>query len=88
VHTLKPLDREGLTELLRRYPHVIVIEECAPSGSLAMRVKELAWEMQASCKLDTFTLQDEFIHCYGSHDDLLDAHGLSTSRIVSFVGYA
>jgi transketolase len=81
VHTLKPLDREGLADVLRNYPQVVVIEECAPNGSLAMRVRELAWTIGASCRLDTFTLQDAFIHCYGSHDDILDAHGLSTGEV-------
>jgi transketolase len=86
VHTLKPLDREGLAKILKSYPHVVVIEECAPNGSLAMRVKELAWEADADCRLDTFTLQDAFIHCYGSHDDILDAHGLSVAEITTRVG--
>src|SRR5262249_51521061 len=71
VHTLKPLDCESLIEILHAYKQVIVIEECAPNGSLAMRVKELAWNTAAKCRLDTFTLQDAFIHCYGSHDDIL-----------------
>ena len=81
VHTLKPLDREGIAQVLRDYDQVVVIEECAPNGSLSMRVKELAWNEQARCRLDTFTLQDAFIHCYGSHDDLLAEHGLSTAGI-------
>jgi transketolase len=81
VHTLKPLDREGLTRILQNYEHVVVIEECAPNGSLAMRVRELASITGAACRLDTFTLQDAFIHCYGSHDDILDAHGLATVDI-------
>jgi transketolase len=83
VHTLKPLDRTGITEILDHFAHVVVIEECAPNGSLSMRVKELAWEKDANCRLDVFTLQDKFIHCYGSHDDLLAAHGLSTAAICS-----
>jgi transketolase len=83
VHTLKPLDREGIAEILKSFPQVVVIEECAPNGSLAMRVKEIAWNVQAKCKLDTFTLQDAFIHCYGSHDDILDAHGLGITEITS-----
>jgi transketolase len=83
VHTLKPLDREGLSGVLSRYPHVIVIEECAPNGSLAMRVKALAWDLGAGCRLVAFTLQDEFIHCYGSHAELLAAHGLAPEAIVS-----
>ena len=46
-----------------------------------MRVKELAWDTDASCRLDTFTLKDAFIHCYGSHDDILDAHGLGVPEL-------
>ena len=34
---------------------------------------------------DVFTLQDAFIHNYGTHDDLLAAHGLSTGRILDMV---
>jgi transketolase len=88
VHTLKPLDRDGLAGALRQYPQVVVIEECAPNGSLAMRVRELAWTIGASCRLDTFTLQDDFIHCYGSHDDILDAHGLGTPEICARLSLA
>jgi transketolase len=83
VHTLKPLDKDALTRILQNYHHVVVIEECAPNGSLAMRVRELASLVGTKAKLDTFTLQDAFIHCYGSHDDILDAHGLATAKICS-----
>ena len=81
AHTLKPLDRDGLARVLRNFPHVVVIEECAPNGSLAMQVREHANRIGATCRLDTFTLQDKFIHCYGSHDDILDAHGLGIADI-------
>jgi transketolase len=81
VHTLKPLDHERLTCVLKTYRRVVVIEECVPNGSLAMRVRELASKVGAVCRLDTFTLQDAFIHCYGSHDEILDAHGLATANI-------
>jgi transketolase len=83
IHTLKPLDQKGLSQILGTYKRVVVIEECAPNGSLAMRLKELAWDIRAGCRLDSFTLKDEFIHCYGSHDDILDAHGLGTAEICS-----
>jgi transketolase len=86
VHTLKPLDHQGLSEILRAFTHVVVIEECAPNGSLAMRVKELAWDAGAACRLDTFTLKDAFIHCYGSHDDILNAHGLGVPEMAARLG--
>lgn len=81
VHTLKPLDRNGLSHILAQFPHVIVLEECAPSGGLAMQVRALASETAARCRLDTFSLQDAFIHCYGSYDEILDAHGLSVPDV-------
>jgi transketolase len=83
VHTLKPLDCETLAQIMQAYNQVVVIEECAPNGSLAMRIKELAWNIGAKCRLDSFTLKDAFIHCYGSHDDILDAHGLASVEICS-----
>ncbi|MEG3592548.1 MAG: transketolase C-terminal domain-containing protein [Pseudomonadota bacterium] len=83
VHTVKPLDIPGIETALSAHSEVVVIEEHAPSGGLSHRVKEVAWNMQASCKLHTFTLQDRFLHNYGDHDDLLAAHGLSVDKIVA-----
>lgn len=88
AHTLKPLDTERLREILTTYKHVVVVEECAPNGSLSMRVKEAAWDCGSRARLDTFTLQDKFIHCYGNHDDILAAHGLSTEAIAARLGLA
>jgi transketolase len=81
VHTLKPLDVAGISEILATFASVVVIEECAPIGSLSMQVKEIAWNAGARTKISTFTLKDAFIHCYGSHDDILDAHGLAVDEV-------
>jgi transketolase len=86
AHTIKPLDRDGIARVLSSHRRVIVLEEHAPHGGLASRVKEIAWETGASCELVDFTLQDEFIHTYGTHDQLLAAHGLTVDSIVSSVG--
>jgi transketolase len=85
VHTLKPLHREGLIEALKAHKQVIVIEEHAPQGGLASQTKQIAWDIKATCRLDTFTLRDAFIHNYGLHSDLLAAHGLSCERILTAV---
>ncbi len=86
VHTLKPLDRAGIAAALADHGHVVVIEECVPNGGLAGNVKQIAWDARAACRLDTFTLKDAFIHCYGNHDDLLAAHGLSLPSIAAALG--
>jgi len=85
VHTMKPLDRQGIIDVLQRHRHVIVIEEHVPQGGLASQTKQIAWDANAACRLDTFTLQDAFIHNYGTYDDLLAAHGLAPDRIYAAV---
>jgi transketolase len=85
VHTMKPLDRAGIIDALQRHQQVIVIEEHAPQGGLAAQTKQLAWDIKATCKLDTFSLQDAFIHNYGSWEQLLDSHGISPDRIMAAV---
>ena len=85
MHTLKPLDHDAIAEVLNRHRRVVVVEEMAPYGGLGPRVKEIAWDIRADCRLDTFGLQDEFIHNYGSQDQLHAAHGLdirSLSKIL------
>jgi len=82
VHTLKPLDVEGIAQALRSHDHVIVVEETAPFGGLGPRTKEIAWDTRASCRLDAFALNDAFHHVYGSHGELLRAHGLETKALL------
>ena len=86
VHTLKPLDRQGIEQVLQSHALVVVIEEHAPQGGLAPQTKQIAWDIKASCELKTFTLKDEFIHNYGSHDDLLAAHGLDVEEMYQQIG--
>ena len=85
AHTIKPLDRPGIEAALSKHKRVIVIEEHVPEGGLSSRVKQIAWDIQAKSSLHTFTLKDEFIHNYGSSDDLLAAHGISVPLILDAV---
>lgn len=85
VHTIKPLDRSGIVEALQNHAQVIVVEENVPHGALGSRVKEIAWDIQAPCQLQAMSLQDEFIHCYGTYDELLDVHGISVDKVVAAV---
>ncbi len=80
-HTIKPLDDDGVATALSVHKKVAVIEEMVPHGGLGSRVKEIAWDIRADCDLKTFSLKDEFTHIYGSHEELLDAHGLTLDII-------
>ena len=85
VHTLKPLDQEGIAAVLKRFATVVVIEEHVGRGGLGAQVKQIAWDHKASCRLHTFSLRDEFLHTYGSQDDIRRAHGLSIDQIYPVV---
>tara|TARA_R110000782_G_scaffold243386_4_gene329983 strand:+ start:36238 stop:37155 length:918 start_codon:yes stop_codon:yes gene_type:complete len=84
-HTIKPLDRSGIAEILARHQQVCVIEEHVPHGGLGSRVKEIAFDEKATCRLDCFSLKDEFIHFYGNHQELLAEHGLAPDRIFAAI---
>lgn len=88
VHTLKPLDRAGITSILANFPSVAVIEEHSKIGGLAAMIMQIAWEGRATCRLKSYGLKDEFIHCYGNHGDLLAAHGLEEDLIYRDLGQA
>ena len=81
AHTLKPLDVDGIGRVLARYETVVVMEEHSERGGLAAQVKQIAWDTRASCRLHTFSLKDEFIHLFGSHTELLAAHGVSVPQV-------
>lgn len=86
AHTLKPFDTKKAAELLRSHQRVIAIEEHVPHGGLSSRLKEVAWDSGAKCELRCFTLEDAFHHVYGSHADILSAHGLDEARILAALG--
>jgi transketolase len=81
VHTIKPLDRDGVLQVLGDHAQVAVVEEHVPHGGLGSRVKEIAWDGGSTCGLRAYSLKDEFIHFYGNHAELLERHGLEAGRI-------
>ncbi len=81
LHTVKPLDREGIARLLARYHRVVVVEEMVPRGGLGEAIKAIAWESGAKCSLGCLSLKHEFVHTYGSHEQLLAAHGLTAEAM-------
>lgn len=81
AHTVKPLDTDRMSSILRDFDTVVVIEEHSEHGGLGAQVKQIAWDSKADCALHTFALKDEFIHVFGSVDDVRTAHGLDLDTI-------
>ena len=85
AHTLKPLDRDRIAQLLKTFETVAVIEEHSERGGLGAQVKQIAWEEGATCGLHTFGLKDAFLHVYGAQTDLWRAHGIDAERILQML---
>ncbi len=81
-HTLKPLDIDGVKDILNNHEKIIIVEEHVPHGGLSSRVKEIAQDYKINKDIKSFTLQDKFFHFYGNHNQLLDLHGLSLKKIL------
>ena len=65
-------------------PQVVVIEECAPNGSLAMRVKELAWDIGAKPAASTPSrLRMPSSTATAATTTFLDAHGLGVPEMTA-----
>ena len=83
AHTIKPLDTDRIKSLLKEYDRIIVLEEATTQGSLAGQVKQIAWDEQANCIIRSLSLQDEFIKCYGTRVELLEAHGITLDSLIN-----
>ena len=82
-HTLKPFDYSGLRKIFKKFKLIVIIEDHSKIGGLNNIVKTFAYETRYTGSIISYSLKDEFIHCYGSQDDLLNKHGISTNKILN-----
>lgn len=83
IHSIKPIDEEGMYKILSKYKKIITLEEMSSLGGLADIIKSFAFDNKFfNCEIYNFSLKDKFIHCYGSHDDLLEKHSLTVKNIM------
>ena len=80
-HTLKPFDYKNLTKIFKKFKKIVIIEDHSKIGGLNEIVKTHAFEKRYNGNIISFSLKDEFIHCYGSQDDLLARHGIENNKI-------
>ena len=80
-HTIKPLDYKRLKKIFNTYKKIFIIEEQVESGSLAEEIKSFAFSNRYKGRIINFNLKDRFIHSYGSYEELLDKHGISSRKI-------
>ena len=79
---MKPFDFNGLRKKFKKFKLIIIVEDHSKIGGLNSIVKTSAYEENYKGKVINFSLKDEFIHCYGTHDDLLKKHDISSDKIL------
>ena len=70
---------------MKKFKNILVIEDHSKIGGLASIVKTSAYENKYKGKIINFSLKDEFIHCYGTQEELLEKHGISYKRLFAEV---
>jgi len=85
AHTIKPLDINRIKLILSDFKKLIIVEETTPYGNLAGQIKQIAWDIKPDCKILSLGLQDKFIKCYGTKQELLEAHGISIETILELL---
>ena len=84
-HTIKPLDEKGISKILKKYSQIVIMEEHVPNGGLTDKILSLAYKIKSTSSIKSFTLKDKFIKFYGSHAELLNAHGISANKIIKSI---
>jgi len=85
VHTIKPLDTDGLLSAISAVPAVITVEEGFVNGGLGSAILEVCSEHAPSDlrKIRRMGVVDEFPTAYGSQETLLASWGITVSTLVS-----
>lgn len=82
VSTLKPFDREGVADALRRYPRVVTAENHVVTGGLASVVADLAVDLGLRIRLTRVGIPDCFCES-GSLPYLQKRYGLDVEAVVA-----
>ncbi len=80
-HTLKPLDKDGIKKILKKYKYVIILEDHSEINNLCSDIKNIAFDNRNKTKIISFSLKDKFFHTYENQEDMLNLHGISVEKI-------
>lgn len=84
-HQLKPVNLSAISEIIAKFEHVIVFEECSPFNGLFSDFLSVKESNLGGARLHQMSLADTFFHFYGTHDELLAKHGLIEARLTDLL---
>ena len=85
MHTIKPLDHEGLIEAAYSSELIVTIEEHVLNGGLGSAVLESFSDYELDKKVVRLGIPDVFVQQYGSQEILMAGFGLDPDNIAKIV---
>ena len=84
--TVKPIDKEVITECAAKFEHIFTVEEHNIIGGFGSAVSEILAELGGTrAKLLKIGLDDKYSSIVGSQKYLRDIYGMSARKIVERV---
>ena len=84
MHTIKPIDKEIITDIAKENKLIVTVEEHNVIGGLGSSVAEVLSGERNNCKLVRVGIND-FYSSGGSYEYLKDIYGLSVEKIIQTV---
>ena len=85
---LKPFNSAACMELMRQYQAIIVLEEMSPYNGLYHDFLDQKEKAKSGTSILQLCLKDKYIHRYGSHEDILESHGLTPDILMKKIDEA
>lgn len=85
LHTLKPVDKNLISSLCRKYKFIITVEEHSIYAGLGGIVSEISAEKGYGNKIKIIGIKDNFTFVSGSHEYLRKKYGLTPVRIAGTI---
>lgn len=86
IHTIKPIDKDVITQSLKNSKLLVTVEEHNVIGGLGSAVSEVISEQPASVPLLKIGVKDYYSKG-GTYKYLLEKHGLNSKKIVENIQY-
>ena len=80
-HTLKPTNLKDLNKIFNKYNYIFTLEDISEINGLSSIIKSAAFDKKYKGIFHNFSLKDQYIKNYGSQEDLLKSHGISSDII-------
>ena len=78
---IKPIDREKLAELSRRFRHIVTVEEHSVVGGFGSAVCEVLAEMGSSCRVHRIGMDDVYSTIVGTQQYLREEYHMDMNAI-------